>query len=137
MCTRIGYFTVTRPVSVSAEGLFDILGKALQSLGVSAISQEDCSRLVGLGTDGAAANIARSGLNGLVEETLPWIFWMWCLAHRLELAIRDALKTTSFSLVDEMLFRFYLLYEKSPKKCRQLDEIIRNVFHLMVVVQGL
>ena len=46
------------------------------------------------------------------------------LAHRLELAIKDALTHTSFDLIDEMLLRLYYIYEKSPKKCRQLEEII-------------
>ena len=126
--TRISYFTVTRPASVSAEGLFDVLGGALQSLSISSITREECSKLVGLGTDGgASANIARAGLKGLVEQKLPWVFWMWCLAHRLELAIKDALKTTSFTLIDEMLLRLYLLYEKSPKKCRELEEIMTHL----------
>ena len=40
---------------------------------------------------------------------------MWCMAHRLELAIKDALKGTSFDLVNEMLLR---IYDKSAKKCR-------------------
>ena len=52
---------------------------------------------------------------------------MWCLAHRLELAIKDTLKATYFSLNDEMLLRLYLLYEKSPKNCRQLEEIIADL----------
>ena len=30
---------------------------------------------------------------------------MWCLAHRQELAIKDALKGTVFDLVDDMLTR--------------------------------
>ena len=127
VCTRISYFTVTRPASVSAQGLFDTLGGAMKSLGISAITQEACSKLVGVGTDGASANIARRGLKGLVAEKLPWVFWMWCLAHRLELAIKDALKATSFSVIDEMLLRLYFIYEKSPKKCRQLEEIIADL----------
>ena len=94
--TWISYFTVTRPASVSAEGLLDVLAGALQSLGVFAVTQEECTKLVGVGTDGAASNIARAGF---VEERLPWVFWMWCIAHRLELAIKDALKPTSFSLI--------------------------------------
>ena len=49
---------------------------------------------------------------------------MWCLAHRLELAVKDALKGTRFDLIDEMLLRLYKLYNKSPKKCRELEEII-------------
>ena len=42
---------------------------------------------------------------------------MWCMAHRLELAVKDAFKKTSFDFVDEMLLRLYLLYENSPKRC--------------------
>ena len=52
---------------------------------------------------------------------------MWCLAHRLELAVHDALKDTAFSLIDDMLLRLYYLYEKSPKKCRELDDIIQDL----------
>lgn len=50
-------------------------------------------------------------LKGLIETELPWMFWMWCMAHRLELAI----KKTSFDLVDGMLLNLYTLYAKSPK----------------------
>jgi len=67
-----------------------------------------------VGTDGAAVNIARAGLKGLVEKELPWVFWSWCMAHRLELAVRDALKGTTFDLIDDMLLRLYLIYENSP-----------------------
>ena len=84
-------------------------------------------KLVGVGTDGASANVAAGGLKGLVEEELPWVYWMWCLAHRLELAVHDALKDTAFSLIDDMLLRLYYLYEKSPKKCRELDDIIQDL----------
>ena len=83
---------------------------------------------MGIGTDGAAVNIAsNAGLKGLVTKEVPWLFWMWCLAHRLELAIKDALKGTPFSLIDEMLLRLYYIYEKSPKKCRELEEIVNNI----------
>ena len=34
---------------------------------------------------------------------------MWCLAHRLKLAAKDPLKQIPFDLVDDMLFRFYLI----------------------------
>ena len=85
------------------------------------------AKLVGMGTDGASANIANRGLKGLVEKELDHIFWMWCLAHRIELAIKDALKSTCFKLIDEMLLRLYYLYEKSSKKLRQLEEIIADV----------
>ena len=71
--------------------------------------------------------VAGAGLKGLVEDEIPWIFWMWCLAHRLELAIKDTLKGTSFDQIDEMLLRLYYIYERSPKKCRQLEKIITHL----------
>ena len=60
-------------------------------------------------------------LKGLVEEELEWILWMWCLAHRLQLAIKDALTGTFFDSLDEMPLSLYYLYQKSPKKCRELE----------------
>ena len=47
---------------------------------------------------------------------------MWCMAHRLELAVRDALKSTAFDAVDDLLLKLYYVYEKSPKKCRELED---------------
>ena len=52
---------------------------------------------------------------------------MWHVAHRLELAITDALRGTSFDLLDEMLLRLYYVYEKSPNKYRELDRIVNNL----------
>ena len=91
------------------------------------MTKNACSKLVGIATDGAAANVAGNGLKGLVEGELKWIFWMWCLAHRLELAMKDALRGTSFDLLDEMLLRLYYLYEKSPKKCMELESIVTDL----------
>ena len=101
--TRMDFLTVSRPQSVTARGLFQVLEGCLQGLGIQEVSPDECQKLVGVGTDGAAANIAASGLKGLVEGRLGWVFWMWCMAHRLELAIKDALKGTTFDDINEML----------------------------------
>ncbi len=55
--TRMEYFTVVRPQSVTAQGLFNVLEHGLQGLGIQIISAEHCKKLVGIGTDGASANI--------------------------------------------------------------------------------
>lgn len=125
--TRMSYLAIHKPQHVTAEGLFESLKYGLQCLGIQSITQETCSKLVGIATDGAAANIAGKGLKGLVEREQEWIFWMWCLAHRLELAIKDALRDTSFNLLDEMLLRLYYLYEKSPNKCTELESIVTDL----------
>ena len=125
--TRTSYLCVSRPATAAAVGIFDVVQAAVQKLGFPALTADQCSKLVGIGTDGAAANIAGAGLKGLVERELPWIFWMWCMAHRLELAVKDAFRKTSFDLVDEMLLRLYLLYGNSPKKCRQLEDVVADL----------
>ena len=46
------------------------------------------------------------------------------MAHRLELAVKDALKGTAFNTVADMLLQLYHIYEKSPQKgCLELEEI--------------
>ena len=84
--SRITFLSVIKPEFVTAEGLFQSLERALQSVGVHAFNRDTCKKLVGIGTDGAAAHIAARGLKGLIEQECEWIFWMLCLAHRLELA---------------------------------------------------
>ena len=129
--TRLQYFTVMRPAAVSGSGLFAMLENSLKPFGIEAINATQCKKLVGIATDGASANIAAGGLKGQIEGKLNWIFWMWCLAHRLELAIKDALSHTSFDLINEMLLRLYYLYENSPKKCRELEDVISDLRECM------
>ena len=98
----MSYFAVDCPKKVDAQGLFDCLESSLGRLGIQAVDAEQCKMLIGIGTDGASANVAAGGLKGLVEKQVPWLYWSWCLAHRLELSVKDALKGTSFDLVDDM-----------------------------------
>ena len=116
-----------RPFTVRAEGLLQSLKHGLQSLGIHDLSGAAYKKLVGIGTDGASTNIAARGLKCLVERELDWSFWMWCSAHRLELAVKDALKDSCFDSIDDMLTRLYYLYEKSPKKCRELESVITDL----------
>ena len=77
-----------QPDLVSGSGLFQVLEGALQILGIHAIDDTHCHKLVGIATDGASANVADGGLRGFVERKLTSIFWMWCLAHRIKSAIK-------------------------------------------------
>lgn len=67
--------------------------------------------------------VEREGVIALLKRDHPWIIYVWCVAHRLELALKDALKGTCFDSVDEVLLRLYYLYENSPKKLRQLRDL--------------
>ena len=41
--------------------------------------------------------------------------------------MKDALKPTLFATVEELLLRLYYIYEKLPKKCRELEGIVSEL----------
>ena len=49
-----------------------------------------------------------------MKQEMPWIAVL-CIAHRLELAIQDALKDIFFEEVEDIIVKIYYLYQKSPK----------------------
>lgn len=67
------------------------------------------------------------GVRGLIQSDRSWVIMVWCLAHRLELALKDALSKTYFSVVDEFLLWLYYLYHKSPKKCKELEDVVSTL----------
>ena len=77
--------------------MYKCLKNALAYLGV-----DQTSKLIGLWCDGASVNMGARALKGLVKQDSPWIVVVLCFAHRLELAIRDALKIALFSKINEM-----------------------------------
>ena len=59
--------------------------------------------MVGFECDGTNANRAKGGLNGILVHEMPWVFVFWRPAYRLELAIKDALKSTLFDDINKVL----------------------------------
>ena len=118
------FFSTRQPRSATGEGLYEYLQRALDFVGVKNWK----SRLIGLGCDGAAANMSVArGMHHFLKEAVPWVAVSWCLAHRLELSIKDALKSTFFTKIDELLLQVYFMYEKSPKKCRELKDVAEQL----------
>ena len=66
-------------------------------------------------------------MRGKLQAALPWLYWAWCYGHRLELACKDAFSSHLFQDIDEMLLCLYYLYEKSPKKCRELSDLVTDL----------
>ena len=50
-----------------------------------------------------------------LREQFPWLVFIWCITHQLELALSDTLSTAEFADVNEMVLRIYYLSKKSPK----------------------
>ena len=66
--TRTVYFKLIRPKSVTAKGFFSVIQKCLVGLGMHSVNVDNCPKLMGIGTDGATANIANAGLKGIIEK---------------------------------------------------------------------
>ena len=49
------------------------------------------------------------------------------MPHHLELSTKDALKGTSFDFADDMLIKLFYAHERSPKKCRELSELVADL----------
>ena len=107
--------------SADASGVVECISDAFTSIGIEHV----CKKLVGFGADGASVNRGdKEGVKAILKRENPWLNFGWCVAHRLELALKDALKGTSFDEVDNVILRLHYLYKKSPKKLRQLKELV-------------
>ena len=87
--------------------------------------------MVFLGSDGALVNSGKnSGLIKLFQEELPWLSFIWCSSHRLELTLKDALNDYMEPVETSSMHLFYL-YKQSSKKHRELKilyELLQGQF---------
>ena len=82
-------------------------------------------KLVFFSSDGASVNSGiKSGMIALFREEYEWVSFIWCFSHRLELAVKDALKEY-IDPVEETLRHFYYLCQKSSKKHRELKNLYK------------
>jgi hypothetical protein len=94
--------------------------------GIKASIEEDFTRigLTGLNVHGASMNTGiHHRLGALLKQQSPWLQVVHCFNHRVELALKDAFSTTIFSKIDEMLMKLHYLYQKSPKRLRELCDL--------------
>lgn len=138
-CAR--FFSIEVPNRADSDGLLECLGESLKMLGITNLDKANVLGtkpiLIGGGTDGASVNISnQNGMKGKIQKELPWIFWAWCFAHRLELACKDSLSSGLFADIAEMLLRLYYLYQKSPKKSKELADIVSNLKEVFEFPKG-
>ena len=93
--------------------MFECFQQAVSHVGM--VDWKD--KLNGFGYDGTSVNIAAGELKGYLQQSVPWVVVFWCLTHWLVLSLKDALSNTLFSSTGNIL---YYIYNKSPKKCREL-----------------
>ena len=133
---QMGFLSLENLHSSTAEGVVSGIKHALESLGLADIGMPPPSP-IGLGGDGSSTNRGeKGGVIAILKKEFPWFLFVWCVAHRLELALKDALKGTYFKEVDDCLLRLYYLYEKSPKKLRGLEELHSSYKQCLQFVEG-
>ena len=84
--------------------------------------------LVAAAADGASVNFGHvNGVLTRLKELSPWLVETHCVAHKFELALKDAFKGTYFSdVIDDTLSKMYSIYHRSGKRLRRLREIGKN-----------
>ena len=92
---------VIHPACANGEGFYECFTHVLIFAGIP----DWQNMLVGFGSDVASVNIGARGLKGYLKKVVPWVLVFWRLAHCLELALKDSLKGTLFSEIDDMLLR--------------------------------
>ena len=107
--------------SAAAYDIVDSISDAFKVINIDNFYE----KLVGFGGDGASVNHGKKqSVKAILREENPWLTFGWCVAHRLELALKDCLNGTAFDDIDEIILRLHYLYKKSPKKLRQLKELV-------------
>ena len=111
------------------------ISKWFKSIGIEGI--DTSKKMIGFTSDGAAVNWGdKHSVKTILREESEWLVFVWCIAHHLELALSDALKDTMFKDIDEMLWRIYYLYQKAPKKLRQLRDLHETFKSTMDYLEG-
>jgi hypothetical protein len=99
----------------NAENIYKTLYNSFES-NLNLKKMDITKKLVGMATDGAAVlQGVRTGVAARMREDQPAIQVIHCMAHRLELALKDVLKNQPESKkVDTFLLNIYLFYHQSP-----------------------
>ena len=125
---HLAFLDVKSVASQDAEGITDAITCAFEDCDI----RDKLQNIVFFESDGAAVN---SGLRAGVTRQLQrkygeHIKFFWCLSHRLELAIKDALKKDREEIDTAMRDLFYT-YQNSGERLRELRalyEILKDVY---------
>ena len=113
---NISFLLIVDLKAADSNGILESMEHAFENIGM----EDWCAKLIGFGSDGASVNTGKKqGVKTLLQKKNKWITFGWCVAHRLELTLK-----TAFTDIDELVLRVYYLYKKSPKKLRQLNELV-------------
>lgn len=114
------YVGLAEVESAKAPGIL----KAIKSV-MDKIDPEWMQKLISTGTDGASVMMGRiGGVVSLIKQDAPQVIGIHCVAHNLELAFSDTLKSNETMMnIKELLNGCWKHYKYSPKALRELREM--------------
>ena len=114
------FLCIGEPQSTASE---DLYGFVIDQLKYNQIFPQ-MSKCVGFGSDGASNMVGKkSGLVTLLKKDFPAILGVHCLAHRLELALRDTVsKNDNYQKLITLLLGLYYHYKNSAKQRKALKD---------------
>lgn len=117
------FLKIAEPESTTGRDLFKLVQSTVEELDLVEITNE---KLVGFTCDGASNMVGRlQGAATLLKNVHPALVIIHCLAHRLELAYKDAIKRTSSQQYDKLvtlLVGLYYFYKRSAKQKKALKQ---------------
>ncbi len=88
---------VTEPTSATADDVYKAIESKCKEHGLE--SKESC---IAGGADGAAVNFgSKKGVLSNIKAKVLWLVQIHCVAHHLELALKDAFKDTYIEEIDD------------------------------------
>ena len=111
-----------------ADGVIDGIFKALALVGLSREtlkSTESGPSLVCLNFDGASVMQGKkNGVAGKLMRDYPHVIPVWCIAHKLQLSVMDAVKDVDvLQRLEATLKGIYKYYHGSPKRRREVKAV--------------
>lgn len=111
-----------------ADGVIDGIFKALSSVGLTREtlkSTESGPSLVGLNFDGASVMQGKkNGVAGKLMRDYSHVISVWCIAHKLQLSVMDAVKDVdALHKLEATLKGIYKYYHGSPKRRREVKAV--------------
>ena len=118
---EIIYLDLANLVTADAKGIICIIDFSFGSTSL----ENWHSKLVGYGSDGALVDSGKKeGVKTISQNDCEWLIGGWCVAHHLEITVKDSLGKNSFSKVDELILCMYYLYKILSKKLPKLGELV-------------
>ena len=106
---------VAHPSSSKAEDVHEAITKKCKEMGLDL--NKCCVVLLQLQLlMGRQSTLVQSGILSRFQTEMPWMLTVHCVAHRLELALKDAFKKTYFVDVIDLMMQIYYMFQRSAKK---------------------